>query len=433
MKNKIFYIVFSCLLATSLLLSACATAAESTEVAEPSAETASSEPVTIKVMSYFAYDNPEVEQAVIAAFEEKYPDIKVELESVPLSDIILKYKTLIAGDEAPDVMSMNLENSYTFASLGAMEPLDEWITSSGLDTNIYYKATLDMWKFEDVQYYIPATFSDVVLYYNKDLFDAAGLAYPTRDWTWDDLKTAAIALTKDTDGDGKIDQWGYSLPWWPIMLEMYNASIWSEDGTTCTLNSAEGIKAVQTMVDARYEGKFAPTADQLAEQGDWDMFIAGKLAMYPTGPWAVQPFNDAATFTYDIAHMPAGDKQATQVYANSYGMSATSAHKEAAWKFIEFATGPEGTKIRQDGKYEISPVKEIAEKYYVEALSGDDPEHAIVFMEVLDYAVPQPLNEHWSEISDAVQQQLDLALIREISVEDALNAACQNINEILSK
>jgi len=433
MKNKSFYIAMSCMLALGMLFSACATATESTEVAEPSAETTSSEPVTIKVMSYFAYDNPEVEQAVIAAFEEKYPDIKVELESVPLSDIILKYKTLIAGNEAPDVMAMNLENSYTFASLGAMEPLDQWIASSGLDTDIYYPATLNMWKFEDVQYYMPATFSDVVLYYNKDLFDAAGLAYPTRDWTWADLKTAAIALTKDTDGDGKIDQWGYSLPWWPIMLEMYNASIWSEDGTTCTLNSAEGIKAIQTMVDARYVDKFAPTADQLAEQGDWDMFIAGKLAMYPTGPWAVQPFNDAATFTYDIAHMPAGDKQATQVYANSYGMSATSEHKDAAWKFIEFATGPEGTKIRQDGKYEISPVKEIAEKYYVEALAGDDPEHAIVFMEVLDYAVPQPLNAHWSEISDAVQQQLDLALIQEISVEDALNTACQNINEILSQ
>jgi len=433
MKNKSFYIAMSCMLALGMLFSACATATESTEVAEPSAETTSSEPVTIKVMSYFAYDNPEVEQAVVAAFEEKYPDIKVELESVPLSDIILKYKTLIAGNEAPDVMAMNLENSYTFASLGAMEPLDQWIASSGLDTDIYYPATLNMWKFEDVQYYMPATFSDVVLYYNKDLFDAAGLAYPTRDWTWADLKTAAIALTKDTDGDGKIDQWGYSLPWWPIMLEMYNASIWSEDGTTCTLNSAEGIKAIQTMVDARYVDKFAPTADQLAEQGDWDMFIAGRLAMWPTGPWAVQPFNDAVTFTYDIAHMPAGDKQATHVYANSYAMSATSEQKEAAWRFIEFATGPEGTKIRQDGKYEISPVKEIAEKYYVEALSGDDPEHAIIFMEVQDYAVPQPVHANWQEIHDAIAPQLDLALTQAISVEEALNTACESVNEILNR
>jgi ABC-type glycerol-3-phosphate transport system substrate-binding protein len=187
------------------------------------------------------------------------------------------------------------------------------------------------------------------------------------------------------------------------------------------------------MVDARYVDKFAPTADQLAEQGDWDMFIAGRLAMWPTGPWAVQPFNDAVTFTYDIAHMPAGDKQATHVYANSYAMSATSEQKEAAWRFIEFATGPEGTKIRQDGKYEISPVKEIAEKYYVEALSGDDPEHAIIFMEVQDYAVPQPVHANWQEIHDAIAPQLDLALTQAISVEEALNTACESVNEILNR
>lgn len=433
MKNKSFYIAMSCMLALGMLFSACATASESTEAADTAAETTSTEPVTIKVMSFFAYDNPEVEQAVVAAFEAANPDIKVDFESIPFSDIFTKYKTLIAGNEAPDVMAMNYDGSYTFASLGALEPLEEWITSTGLDTNIYYQSTLDMFKVDGVQYAMPATFSDVVLFYNKDIFDAAGMEYPTRDWTWDDLKTAAIALTQDTDGDGKIDQWGYSLPWWPVMLEMYNAKIWSEDGTTCTLNSAEGIKAIQTMVDARYVDKFAPTADQLAEQGDWDMFIAGRLAMWPTGPWAVQPFNDAVTFTYDIAHMPAGDKQATHVYANSYAMSATSEQKEAAWRFIEFATGPEGTKIRQDGKYEISPVKEIAEKYYVEALSGDDPEHAIIFMEVQDYAVPQPVHANWQEIHDAIAPQLDLALTQAISVEEALNTACESVNEILNR
>ena len=433
MKNKFFYIAISCLLALGILFSACAKAADSTEATDASSETVSSEPVTIKVMSFFAYDNPEVEEAVVAAFEAANPDITVDFEAVPFSDIFLKYKTLIAGNEAPDVMSMNFDNAYTFAALGSLEPLDEWIASSGLDTSIYYQSTMDMFKVDGVQYSMPATFSDVVLFYNKDLFDTAGLEYPARDWTWDDLKTAAIALTKDTDDDGKIDQWGYSLPWWPIMLEMYGASIWSEDGSTCTLNSAEGTKAIQTMVDARYVDKFAPTADQLAEQGDWDMFVAGKLAMYPTGPWAVQPFNEAATFTYDIAHMPAGDQQATHVYANSYAMSATSEQKEAAWRFIEFATGPEGTKIRQDGKYEISPVKEIAEKYYVEALSGDDPEHAIIFMEVQDYAVAQPVHENWSEIHDAIAPQLDLALTQAITVEEALNTACEGVNKVLSR
>lgn len=435
MNKKYSYVVLCFLLAVGMLLSACAKTDEEpmVPVDESAAASSSNEPMTIKVMSFFAYDNPEVEEAVVAAFEVANPDIKVDFEAVPYSDIFLKYKTLIAGNEAPDVMSMNFDNAYTFASLGALEPLDEWITSTGLDTSIYYQSTLDMFKVDGVQYSMPATFSDVVLYYNKDLFDAAGLDYPARDWTWDDLKTAAIALTKDVDGDGYTDQWGYSLPWWPVMLEMYNAKIWSDDVTTCTLNSEEGKKAIQTMVDARYVDKFAPTADQLAEQGDWDMFIAGKLAMYPTGPWAVQPFNDAANFTYDIAHMPAGDKQATHVYANSYAMSATSKEKAAAWRFIEFATGPEGTKIRQDGKYEISPVKAIAEKYYVEALSGDDPEHAIVFMEVQDYAVPQPVHANWQEIHDAIWPQLDLALTQAITVDEALTTACEGVNEILNR
>lgn len=439
MKKNSFYLLMAVLLVLGLLMTACAKTAETEAAGETEAEAevveeAAVEPVTIKVMSFFAFDNPEVEEAVVAAFEAEYPDIKVEFESVPMSDIFLKYKTLAAGNEAPDVMAMNFENSFMFGSLGALEPLDEWIKSTDLDLDLYYQATLDMFKVDGVQYAMPATFSDVVLFFNKNIFDTADLEYPARDWTMDDLKEAAVALTQDTDGDGKIDQWGYSIPWWPVFLEMYNASIWSEDGTTCTLNQPEGVKAVQAMVDARYLDKYAPTPEQLAEQGDWDMFIAGKLAMWPTGPWAVQPFNDDITsFNYDIAHMPAGDRQATHVYANSYAMSAASENKEAAWKFIEFATGPVGTKIRQDGKYEISPVKEIAETYYVEALAGDDPEHAIIFMEAQDYAVHQPVHANWQEIHDAIWPELELALMNQISVQEALDNACVGVNEILSR
>ena len=450
MKNSKLFVVLSVLLALGMLLSACAkvtptetpAAAETTASAQPestaSAQPESTavpvEPTTIKVMSFFAYDNPEVETAVIKAFEEKNLDIKIEFESVPMSDIFLKYKTLIAGGVAPDVMAFNYDNAYVFASMGVLAPLEEFITETGYDTSLIYKSTLDMFKVNGVQYSMPATFSDVVLFFNKNLFDAAGLQYPQRNWGQKELIAAAEALTKDTNDDGKIDQWGYTFPWWPVVLEMYGGSIWSKDGKTCTLNSPEGIKAIQSIVDARYVGKYSPTTDHLAEQGDWDMFIAGKLAMFPTGPWAVQPFNDKITgFTYDIAHMPAGDKQATHVYSNSYGMAADSKNKDAAWRFIAFATGPEGTKIRQDGKYEISPVKEIAEKYYIANLAGANPEHAIVFMEVQDYAVPQPVHANWNQIHDSIYPELDLALTQVKSVKEALDTACVGVNAALNQ
>ena len=442
-------VLFSAVMIITMLLSACGPAATSTstetkaktDVTEETAApeetetaTSASETTTIKVMSYFAFDNPEVEEAVVAAFENKYPEIKVDFESVAFSDIFLKYKTLIAGNVAPDVMALNYDNAYQFGALGALEPLESYIASTNLDTNIYYQATLDMFKVNGVQYSMPATFSDVVLFYNKGLFDAAGLEYPQDDWTFEDLKVAAKKLTKDTSGDGNLDQFGYAFPWWPIMLEMYNAKIWDPATNKCTLNSPEGIKAITQIVDGRYIDQYSPTVDQLAEQGDWDMFIAGKLAMYPTGPWAVQPFNDKiTTFHYDIANMPAGDRQATHVYGNSYGMSSASKNKEAAWKFIQFATGPEGTKIRQDGKYEISPVKEIAEKYFVQDLAGDDPEHAIIFMEAMSYAVPQPVHAHWQEINDAAWPELDLAMSDQKDVTEALNAACIAVDAVLAQ
>ncbi len=446
MKPNSLFVTLSVFLAVGMLLSACTPATQAatqpatsqpaaTKAATeaPTKAPATGEKTTIKVMSFFAYDTPAVEYGVVSAFEQANPDIVVDYQSVPFSDIFTKYKTLIAGNAAPDVMSMNYDNSYTFASLGALEPLDEYIAKSGLDTSTIFASALNMFKVNGVQYSMPATFSDVVLFYNKNLFDAAGLEYPQRDWTQEEFQAAAKALTADTNGDGKIDQWGYSFPWWPIVFEMYNATLWNVDRTTCTMNSPEGIKAIQSIVDGRYVSKYAMTTEDLAVQGDWDTFEAGKLAMLPTGPWAVGTFNEKITsFTYDIAHMPAGDRQATHLYANSYAMSAASKNKDAAWKFIEFATGPEGTKIRQDGKYEISPVKEIAEKYYLASLAGAPPEHASVFLEAMDYAVPQPVHEKWNEIYDAIQPEIDLALVRSESVEDALNNACQGMNAVLN-
>jgi len=153
MKQRVPFFVVSVVIVLAMLLSACApavateapVASDATEAVVPEAtatEVASVEPVTIKVMSFFAYDNPEVETAVVAAFEAANPDIKVEFESVPMSDIFLKYKTLIAGDVAPDVMAFNYDNSYVFASMGALAPLDEFITKTGYDTSQIYSATL---------------------------------------------------------------------------------------------------------------------------------------------------------------------------------------------------------------------------------------------------------------------------------------------------
>jgi len=137
MKHKKMLIILSALMILTLVLSACAPSPNNApadgnqtgDVVEPDADVGeepapSGEETTIKVMSFFAYDNPEVEAGVVEAFEAAYPNIKVELEMVPFSDIFTKYKTLVAGGEAPDVISLNFENAHWSLSMTTSHPMD---------------------------------------------------------------------------------------------------------------------------------------------------------------------------------------------------------------------------------------------------------------------------------------------------------------------
>ena len=437
MKHKRLIFLFSFLMVFTMIFTACAPSTQNT--AEPQDEVVNEEPEEpvveesqIKVMSFFAYDNPEVEQGVVDAFTAAYPNIDVALEMVPFSDIFTKFKTLMAGGEAPDVISLNFENSAQFAALGALEPLDSYIESEGYDMSLYYDNTVDMYKIDGVQYALPGTFSDVVLFYNKTLFDNAGLEYPAPDWGWDDLLNAGEALTIDENGDGVMETFGYALAWWPMYLYLNGADVLNEDGSACALDTPEAIEGLQRMVELQGEGGIAPSRGELASQSDWDMFIAGRLAMFPLGPWGVQPFNDdIQDFEWDIAHHPAFAEKATFLFGNSYAISSSSKNKAAAWEFMKFATGPQGSQIRQEGKYEISPVRDVAESEFLSSLAGAPPENAIVFMEAVDYARTPPAHPQWGEIHDAIWPELEMALLGDVSVEDAVTNACTAVNRVL--
>ncbi len=392
------------------------------------------EPTTIRVMTFFAYDNPEVEQAVIDAFEAAHPDINVEIDLTPFSEIFTKYQVQVAGGTPPDVVSMNFEQLRSFATRGALEPLSDDVEQSGLDLSIYYENTLDMHTVDGVLYGLPATFSDNVLFYNKTLFDNAGIEYPTADWDWNTLLEVGHQFVADTNNDGITDTYGYGPAWWPMYLFLYGTNILSPDNATCTLNSPEGLQAMQAYVDLFAEGGISANSQAQATQGDYDRFISGNLAMYVAGPWAVKPFNDnIQDFEWDIAIHPAGTTEGTFLYSNSYAISVGSANKDAAWQFIEFATGPVAAQIRQEGQFEITALRSVAETTFVESMAGQSPAHPEIFMEAIEFGQRLPDHARFQEILDAIQPELDLALIGEQSVADAMNNACTAVDAILQE
>ncbi len=175
-------------------------------------------------------------QDIIAAFEDANPDILVQLEAVAGRDYYTRLLTQLAAKDAPDIMQIGDDAVPMFVGKGAFLPLDDFLAGEyPLDLGIYLPGVVDPGKFEGKQYLLPKDFSPLGVYYNKKIFDEAGVAYPQDGWTWDDLVKTAQTLTKDSNGDGQTDVWGIQLPAsWTTGFEYWVAAsggkLISEDG-----------------------------------------------------------------------------------------------------------------------------------------------------------------------------------------------------------
>ncbi len=191
----------------------------------------------------------------------------------------------------------------------------------------------------------------------------------------------------------------------------------------------------QAMVDLTLTDKVAPSANDLAAQDDWHMFEAGRIAMYPIGPWSISEFNDVIKdFDWDATTLPYGPtgKKVTFLFGNAYSVLSSSKQQQAAFEFLKFVTGPEGDQIRQDSGFEIAPIKSVAESSFLKSMVGKKPANAEVFLSSADFAQSVPTHARWSEIADAISSQLDFALLGDITVPQAMQNACDAINPILA-
>ena len=441
MKQRFPIVFLSVVIVMSVLMGACATATPTAApgaIATTAATVAPAQPVTIKVVSFLTYDeNKEgAEAQVVEAFKQAHPEITVDFQLLPYADYFTSLKTWIAGGTAPDVASLDLAMLQEMAASGSLVDLNSMIQKDGYDLSAYYQSTLDMFQNKGGQYGLPASYSNEVLYYNKKLFDAAGLPYPNDKMDWTTFVETAKELTKDTNGDGTIDVFGTSRLWWPYYMLLTGATPFNADATACTLTDQAAIDGFQAMVDLTLKDKVAPSAQDLAAQDDWHMFEAGRLAMYATGPWSISEFNDVIKdFDWDATTLPSGPtgKKVTFLFGNAYSILSSSKQQEAAFTFLKFVTSAAGDQVRQDAGFEIAPIKSVAEGSLLKGMIGKKPANAKVFLDSALFAKSVPTHAHWSEIADAISAQLDSALLGNITVAEAMQAACATINPILAE
>ncbi|MCG2799422.1 MAG: sugar ABC transporter substrate-binding protein [Cellulomonas sp.] len=404
--------------AAALALAGCSGSASS------DASSSSGEKVTITYSNFISNGgNEENLTTIVDAFEAENPDITVEVSTLPYSDYFTALQTDLAGGTVADVFDMEYAGYTALQNSGVLAPIE------GVDTSVYTTSLIDAYQTDGTQYALPSSFSTVVLFYNKALFDAAGLSYPDSTWTWADEKAAAEKLTDTSTG-----VWGDYQPisyneFYKVLAQA-GGSFLSDDGTKAAFNDAAGLAAAQWLVEK--SGTVMPTAEQGAGTADFDsnLFTTGKLAMWHTGSWMFGVVGEQA-FDWDIAVEPGDTQKASAMFSNAVGVSATSKNVDAATKWAEYLTSSDTmTTVRLDAGWELPPISD--ESALSTYLTMGTPENRQAVFDSLDAVALAPsIGDNQSQMQDVVTEKLTEAAAGRLTVQEALDQAETEVNALL--
>lgn len=395
---------------------------------------------TVSFMVSGGQEEYEAYQTLVKAFQTDNPDYRIDLRYVPDDK---DYRRRLAADfsaGAPsDVFLLNYRRIAPFAAEGAMAPIGPMLAQSTVIKEAdFYQPAIDAFRYNGELWCLAQNVSSLVMYYNKALFDAAGVAYPSADWTWDDFVAAARALTVDQDGDGVTDQFGASID--PNFYRLA-PFIWQNGGelvdddanpTRLAIDSPEAQEAFQWFVDLQVKEQVVPDAAAEAARDGESRFLDGTVGMYFNSRRSTPTMRTIESFDWDVAPLPSGAQLASVLHVDGYCLAEQSKNKEAAWKFIEYANSPTGQEIIARTGRTVPSLRAVAE-----SPAFLDPEakpaSSQVWLDVVPSLRAVPVYVNWPPIEDAVSKEIERAFYGQATVEEATSAALSITEPMFNK
>ncbi|HEX5598621.1 MAG TPA: sugar ABC transporter substrate-binding protein [Micromonosporaceae bacterium] len=350
-------------------------------------------------------------RTLVDAFEDANPDLGVTLSPVATQDeLMARLTTSFAGGNPPDVFLLNYRRYGQFAAEGAIEPVQSYLDSSRvLDENDFSPRALDAFRFDGKTLTcLPQNLSSLVVYYNADLFNAAGIPLPKAGWDWNDFLSAARALT----ADGR-----YGVGVTPSITRVA-PFIWSNGGelvdnaerpTSLTLTTDRATRrAVDWFLDLQLvHGVVPPDAEEQSESSQ-ARFLRGTLGMYLNSRVAVPTLRTIDDFEWDVAPLPIapGGVPASILHSDAYCMSAGRANPAVAWRFIEFAMSGQGQQILAESGRTVPSRLDVANSDAFLA-PGRPPRSSQVYLDAEPHLRATPRTATWSRVERETDSLLE--------------------------
>ncbi|OGI01083.1 MAG: hypothetical protein A2Y25_04915 [Candidatus Melainabacteria bacterium GWF2_37_15] len=359
------------------------------------------EKTVIKFMSWGSKSEVSIIQPLIKEFESQNPDIKVEFIHTP-NNYFQKLHLLAASGLTPDVVFVNNIYGPLYAENGIFMDLSGYFTGA----KYFHKEALHALNHKGKLYAVPRDVSNLVIYYNKDIFDKHNVSYPSSDWTFEDFLNICKKLTNKNN-------WGISFEEAPLFWLPY---LWSNGGGFISpdlkqidLDKPEAIQAIQFYSDLRNKYHVAPTKSQTGSATMAQLFMQEKLAMHFSGRWFMPIYTQEIKFNWGIVRFPKG-KAGSVVGCDSSGwaISSKTMHPEEALRFVRFLSSKTSIeKFTKSGL--ITPAR----------MDVEDPVE--VFTETIKYSIPTPVTQNYQRLTDILINALEPVWAGKTTAEKAVD------------
>ena len=384
------------------------------------------------VLNWGSTEEEAIANDAIARFNEEYPDVEVKQTCVPVdswSDFIQKWITMSTSGEAPDVINLGLEAVQMAVSNDLLMQLDDIVDGDEYLSELkgeYAEALLEGFSIDGKIYGLPSGTQTMVMYYNKKMFDEAGIAYPQDGWTWDEFLEDAKALTK---ADGSVYGFGLSssyfqlTPWWAT-----NGTALVNEDSEPALNTPEMIETVEFLNQMVTE-KITP--DPISSDV-YTMFSSKQLAMVGAGRWVLNTWQDAGLTNddFDCVQWPINKEEGSVYGGSAWCIGKTTENKEMAVELLKSMVSEETLRATAEGGQQVPPTESLATDTEI---MGTTPDNIQGIWKAVTIASPIAAPTYFGDLEQATLRGLEEVFSGAKDPQTALDDAQSEVENKIAK